>query len=140
MKLFLDTNILLRFFLKDIPDQFEYCRELISAAEEGRFQPYSSAIVFLEISYVLKSVYKLPFEEVLKILDAILTIRNLTVMDKTDIKKALKLYRKYKIKFTDCLIASQLPKQTTLVSFDLDFSKVDEINVKKPQELINGQF
>lgn len=139
MKLFLDTNVLLRFFLKDVPDQFEYCRELIAAIEEGRFLPYTSAIVFLEISYVLKSVYKLPFEEVLKILDAILTIRNLTVMDKTDVKKALKLYKKYKIKFTDCLIAFQIPKQTTLVSFDLDFSKVDEINVKKPQELINVQ-
>lgn len=136
MKLFLDTNTLLRLFLKDNPDQFEYCQSLISAIEEGKFQAYTSGIVFLEISYVLKGVYKIPFEGIVKILDSILDIRGLTIIEKTNTKKATEFYKKYKIKFTDCLIASQLGKDVILVSFDEELSQIEEIIVKKPQEVL----
>lgn len=136
MKIFLDTNTLLRLFLKDNPNQFEYCQSLISAIEEGKFQAYTSGIVFLEISYVLKSVYKIPFEEIVKILDSVLDIRGLTIIEKTNTKKAIDFFKKYKIKFTDCLITSQLSKDTILVSFDEELSKIKEIVVKKPQEIL----
>lgn len=135
MKLFLDTNFLLRYFLQDEKDQFEYCKNLILRLEEGEFQAYTSSIVFLEITYVLKSVYGLPFLEIVDILDAVLGIRGITVLDKTDIKKALKYFKKYKIKFSDCLIASQLPQKSILISFDMELSKIKEITVKQPQEL-----
>lgn len=131
------TNILLRVFLKDIPSQFEQCQNLISDIETGKFQAYTSSIVFLESSYVLKGIYKIPFEEVLKILDAISDIRGLTIIEKTNTKKALEFYKAYKIKFTDCLIASQLPKDAILVSFDEELGKISEVTTKKPQDLIN---
>ncbi len=137
MKIFLDTNILLRVFLKDVPSQFEQCQNLISAIETGQFQAYTSSIVFLESSYVLKGVYKIPFEEVLKIMDAISDIRNLTIIEKTNTKKALEFYKRYRIKFTDCLIASQLPKDATLISFDEELGKISEVTTKKPQDLLN---
>ena len=137
MKIFLDSNILLRVFLKDVPGQFENCQSLISNIEEGKSLAYTSGIVFLEISYVLKSVYQIPFEEIKTILDAIFNIRGLTIIEKTNTKKALEFYKKYKIKFTDCLIASQLPKDTILVSFDEELSKIKEIVVKKPQQILS---
>lgn len=136
MKIFLDTNTLLRLFLKDSPDQFKYCQDLISAIEEGKLHAYTSGIVFLEISYVLKGVYQIPFEEIVKILDSILDIRGLTIIEKTNTKKATEFYKKYKIKFTDCLIASQLEKDVILVSFDEELSKIKEIVTKKPQEVL----
>lgn len=132
MKLFLDTNFLLRFYLKDDEKQFEDCRDLVSQIEEGKFGVYTSSIVFLEISYVLKSVYKLPLKEILVILDSIFTIRGITVIDRTNIKNALRFYKKYKVKFTDCLIASQIPKNAILISFDEELPKIKEIVVKKP--------
>lgn len=136
MKIFLDTNVLLRFYLKDAPDQFIPCQNLISQIEEGNFKAYTSSIIFLEVSYVLKSIYKLPFSEITDILDSISTIRGITIIEKTNIKLALEFYKKYKIKFTDCLIASQLPKNTTLVSFDEELPKIRDVEVKKPQEII----
>lgn len=136
MKIFLDTNVLLRFYLKDAPEQFISCQNLISQIEEGNFKVYTSSIIFLEVNYVLKSVYKLPFSEIIDILDSISTIRGITIIEKTNVKLALEFYKKYKIKFTDCLIASQLPKNTLLVSFDEELPKIKNIEVKKPQEII----
>lgn len=134
MKIFLDTNFLLRYYLKDNQRQFEDCKELILQIEEGKFKVYTSSIVFLEVSYVLKSVYKLLFSDITEVLDSILTIRGITIIDKTNVKIALEFYKKYKIKFTDCLIASQMPKNTILVSFDEELSKIKEIEVKSPLE------
>lgn len=136
MKLFLDTNFLLRYFLQDEKNQFGACKNLILRLEEGEFQAYTSSIVFLEMSYVLKSVYGLPFLEIIDILDAVGSIRGITVLDKTDIKKALKYFKKYKIKFSNCLIASQLPQKSVLISFDLELSKIKELTVKQPQDII----
>lgn len=135
MRIFLDTNFLLRYFLKDNQEQFEVCKDLILQIEEGEFKVYTSSIVFLEINYVLKSVYRLPFSDIIDILDSIFSLRRITIIDKTNIKMALQFYKKYKIKFSDCLIASQMPKNTILVSFDEELSKIKDIVVKKPQEI-----
>lgn len=135
MKIFLDTNFLLRYYLKDNPEQFEDCKNLILQIEEGKFKVYASALIFLEISYVLKSVYKFPLSDIIDVLDSIFSIRGITIIDKTNTKIALQFYKKYKIKFTDCLIASQLPKDTILVSFDEELLKIKDIVVKKPQDL-----
>lgn len=135
MKIFLDTNVLLRYYLKD-NEQFEACENLITQIEEGQFDVYTSSIVFLEISYVLKSVYKLPLTDVVSIMTSIFTLRGITIVEKTNIKTALLFFKKYKIKFTDCLIASQLPKNTVLVSFDEELSKIKEITLKKPQDIL----
>jgi len=137
MKIFLDTNVLLRFFLKDNQPQFEICRNLISQIEEGLFNVYTSSIVFLEMSYVLKSVYKIPFPEITKILDSVFEIRGITIIDKTNTKLTLALFKKHRVKFTDCLIAAQLPKGHILVSFDQELSKIKEITVKNPEQLMS---
>lgn len=135
MKIFLDTNFLLRFFLKDEPRQFESCKDLVEQIEEGKFAAYTSAIIMLEVSYVSKSVYKLPFSEVVNILDSVLFIRGITIIEKTNTKLAFKFFKKYRVKFTDCLIASQLPKGMVLVSFDEELTKIKEITVKSPQQI-----
>lgn len=136
MKIFLDTNVLLRYYLKDNNEQFEACEKLITQIEEGRFDVYTSSIVFLEISYVLKSIYKMPLADVINIMTSVFTLRGITIVDKTNIKTALLFFKKYKIKFTDCLIASQLPKNTVLISFDEELSRIKEITLKNPQDLL----
>lgn len=137
IKIFLDSNIWLRFFLKD-NDQFESTQKLISAIEEGRFKPYTSAVVLLEVTYVLKSVYKLGAEKIKEILDSICDLRNLTIMEKTDSKKALKYIEKLNIKFSDCLIASQIKKGVILATFDRELSKIKEFNCQTPSQILSS--
>ncbi|MEK7127468.1 MAG: PIN domain-containing protein [Patescibacteria group bacterium] len=134
-KIFLDSNIWLRFFLKD-NDQFESTQKLIVATEEGRFKPYSSAIILLEVAYVLKSVYKLPAEKIIEMLDSICELRNVTIIEKTNSKMALKFMEKFNIKYSDCLIASQVKKDIILVTFDREFSKIKGLNCQTPSQIL----
>lgn len=133
-KLFLDTNIWLRFILED-NEQARVCRELITQIERGKWRVYTSTIVMLEINYVLSSVYKIKSKQVLEDLESILKTRNLTLIEKTNFSQALKFYRKSGIKLSDCLIASQLPPKMILVSYDQDFRKLP-VAIKTPAELI----
>ena len=135
-KLFLDTNIFLRFFLRDDEGQYQNVCKLFSKIEEGKFKPYASSIVFLELNYVARSIYKLPIHEVLDYIEAVRKMRGMTVVEKTDTKGAINLYRKYKVKLGDCFIASQLPKGAILCSYDDDFKKIKEIQVQAPDEIL----
>lgn len=137
-KLFLDTNIILRFFLKDNESQYQDVCDLFAKIEEGAFKPYTSSIVFMELNYVVRNIYKLPIDEVLDYIDAIKKMRGMTVIEKTDTDNAVNLYKKYKIKLGDCFIATQLPKEAILVSYDSDFKKLKEIKSQTPDEILHS--
>jgi len=135
-KLFLDTNIFLRFFLRDNESQYQNVYNLFAKIEEGKFKPYTSSIVFLELNYVVRNIYKLSIAEILDYIDAVKKMRGMTIIEKTDVDRAINLYRKYKIKFGDCFIAAQIPKGAMLASYDEDFKKIKEIQIQTPEELL----
>lgn len=137
-KLFLDTNIFLRFFLRDNESQYRNVCRLFAKIEEGNSKPYTSSIVFLELNYVMRSIYKLPIDEVLDYIDAVKKMRGMTVIEKTGTDNAIFLYKKYNIKLGDCFIASQLPKGGVLISYDADFKKVKEIHSQTPDEIFHS--
>lgn len=136
-KLFLDTNIWVRYLIKDEPKQFATVKELLASVEEGKYQPYTSSIVLLELSYVLKSVYRLAFSEVLDALESVIATRGITIIETTDSVLALEYFKTYKIKFTDCLLASQIRPDIALVTFDEELRRIKELTVKIPEEVVN---
>ena len=87
-KVFIDTNVWLRFLLKDEKNQLKPSRDLIKLAEEGKIRPYTSAIVLLEINYVLSKIYRISLARVQTVVGAILSTRNLVIIDKTNFKRA----------------------------------------------------
>jgi len=133
-KLFIDTNIWLRFLLQD-NDQAKACQNLIELIETGKFRVYASSIVMLELNYVLSSSYKIKPSQVVKDIKAILKTRNLVLIEETDFGKALNWHEKFKVKLADCLIGSQLPKGMILVSYDKDFKKLP-VNLTTPENLL----
>lgn len=126
-KIFIDTSVFIRFLTKDDPEKFEDCARLFELVELGKFRPYISNIVILEIQFVLIRLYKFPKSQVLADINNLLTLRNLTIIEKTDTLKALSLYKNYSIKYPDCLIATQAPKGAKMVSYDTEFSKIKTI-------------
>lgn len=134
-KVFLDTNVWLRLFVKQDPAQFKSSFDLISKIEKGQFKAYTSTIVFLEIHYVAQKLYKIPKEQILIWFDSIKEIRNLTIIEKTKFNLALEYFQKYSVKLADCLIVSQLPPKTVLVTFDKDFKKIKEIKSLEPSQI-----
>ena len=136
--IFLDSNIWLRLFLRDEENQYQSCHNLLTQINEGYLQPSTSTIVFLEVNYVLRSFYKLTHEKTLLYLSNIKETRNITVYEETDLNRALAYYKDFKLKFTDCLIASQLKKGITLLTFDNEFRKLKDINSQTPSEFLRS--
>jgi len=135
MKIFIDSNIWLRFFLADEEKSFKACQKLFQLVEAGKIKPYTSTLVLLEVYYVLNSVYKIVSTSVFQDLKDILATRNLTLVEKTDFVKSLDLCKALKIKLADCLISCQIPENTFLVTYDKDFKKFKNLKVKRPEEL-----
>lgn len=136
MKVLLDTNVWLRFFLKDEIVQFDQVASLFSFIDRGAVVPYVSTIILLEINFILKKIYKLPESEVFILIKNILEFRGITLIEKTNFIKAFDWHQKYKVKLADCLIANQLPDKATLVTFDHEFRKIKGLNSATPQEIL----
>ena len=135
-KVFVDTSVFIRFLTKDDIEKYEDCREFLGKIEEGQIRPYISNIVVLEIQFVLIRGYKFPKKEVLKDIEEILSLRNLTLIERSDTKKALSLYKKYNIKYPDCLISLQCPEGAKIVTYDEDFAKLPGIHAAKPADFL----
>lgn len=138
MKVLFDTNIWIRYIIRDNEKHFDEVTCLIRTNEEGLIQIYSSSIIFLEISYVLKNIYHFKFEEILEVLHTIMQTKGITIIQDTDIELALSYFEKYKVKFTDCLIASQLQlkEEIILITFDRELKKVKEVVTQTPREIL----
>lgn len=136
MKVFLDTNVLARYYVADNEKMFSDCRQLIETIESGSILPYSSSIVLLEFYYVLTSYYHISKKEVVADIETILQMRGITLIDKVDIKDAIVMYKSTHVKFTDCLIATQVGKGITLVTYDREFQKLPDLAVAEPGEVL----
>lgn len=136
-KIFIDTNLWVRFFIEDNQEQFNQTKELLARVAAGGLRAYTSTIVLLELQFVLQKLYHLSLEKTVEIFEIIRKTRNITIIEKTDLDSAIKFLKLYKIKFPDCLIASQLPKNIALVSFDEELSKIKEITVKTPGQVLS---
>lgn len=138
MKVFIDTSILIRFLTHDLPDKVNECERIFELIKEGRIRPYISNVVYMEIIFVLTRQYKFKKSIVVKVLEDLLNLRNMTIIEKTDTKQALQLYKNTNIKYGDCLIATQIPKGVALVTYDTDFSKLPSLKPITPAKIFNS--
>ena len=91
-KIFLDTNIFLRVLVSD-NKQAEESAVLLRKIESGRLIPYTSTIVLLETAFTLRSYYKIKNTQIIKDVEKILKLRNLTIIEKTDFRKSLEIHK-----------------------------------------------
>jgi predicted nucleic-acid-binding protein len=135
---FIDTNIWLRTILKD-NEQFQECVKFIETISRPPFKSYTSTIVLLEIDYLLTRTFKVSKSKSYIRLNALTQIPGLTIIDQTDYLLALKLYHQTNIKFADCLIATQIPKDVILVTYDREFRKIKGAKVLTPGQFLQYQ-
>lgn len=136
MKIFLDANIFLRFYVNELNETHESCVRLLDACEQGNIRPYTSSIVISEIVYVLLRLYGFSKPKILDAISDLLAIRNLTVIDRMNTHKAIALYKKLSIKFGDCLISTQVPGGVIFCTYDAEFKKIPSFDPKTPEELM----
>jgi predicted nucleic acid-binding protein len=103
---FVDSNVFLRFFIKDDPTHSAAAKALFQKAKDGEITLFAGPPVFFEVAWVLKSFYKVPEPEILNILESMLAIPDFKVFDADYVAAAIDLARKNNAGFADSYIAA----------------------------------
>ncbi|MEA3180452.1 MAG: hypothetical protein QOI59_3975 [Gammaproteobacteria bacterium] len=103
----LDTNVLVRFLIRDDEEQFERACDLIqSEAQREEFVCVSLAVL-LETEWVLRSRYTLGKEEILSTFSELLSAGDMRFEDEPAIAQALFMWKDSSAQFADCLIGAR---------------------------------
>lgn len=126
-----DTNLLLRFLLKDNLAQFEAAKELITQSYGDLILP---ELAVAEVVWVLQSVYKFKKEEVIEKIFELLKLRSL-VTNFSLLNDTLIIYQNHHISFVDAYLVAYCKyyKLAGIYSFDKDLDKIKEIKRLAPR-------
>ena len=100
----LDTNILIRYFLKDDVQQALKSADFLKNTCRKTDPCFVSTIVLCELSWVLKSVYKIDNETILNILEKTIQTGQFKIQDLDHVREAIYDCQKFNISFADSLI------------------------------------
>jgi predicted nucleic-acid-binding protein len=103
----LDSNVLIRYLVRDDPDQYEKARLLIAREVRGGMPPLVSQLVLLETEWVLRSRYGLAKAEILSALNALLDAGDLNIEDESSVEQAIYVWKDSAADFADCLIGAR---------------------------------
>jgi predicted nucleic-acid-binding protein len=103
----IDTNVLVRYLIRDDQPQFEQARRLIDR-EASKGEPVLvSLLVLLETEWVLRSRYELAKAEIAAAFSALLDTAELTFEDEPSIETAVYSWQDSSADFADCLIEAR---------------------------------
>lgn len=129
---FVDTNVFLRFFVKDTAPLYEKARALFERAEEGKIKLETSELVIAEIVWVLESFYGFTRKEITEVLTTLLASRNLKIGSHARISEAVRLYASGNMDFIDAYNIAYIKSKeyTKIATFDSKhFKKVEGISI-----------
>lgn len=123
-KLFVDTNVFLRFILQDIPEQHVIARSYFEKAKVGEVDLVLCSPVVFELDFVLSKYYKFVKKDVANAIGVLLTLPYLEVEDREAFQQAMIEYAKGDYDLVDCFIyAKALLQEGEVLSFDRKLGK-----------------
>ncbi len=127
--IFLDTNIILRFILRDHPIYSPKSEIIIKKIEKGEVKVYISWPAILEVVFVLQNSLKLPKKEITEKLLPIFHLENVHLEQRGLLDIIFKYYTDKNISLTDAYNAALMQKKKIkqIYSFDEDFDKFPQI-------------
>ena len=125
----IDANLILRFLTEDVTEQTNLVKKLFA-------QPHGLILTDLtaaEVVWVLKSVYKLPKQDITEKFLYLLNL-NIFIANYTLLNKALELFNNYNISFADAYLVAYAEKENLdgIYSFDKGLDKVRTVKRLKP--------
>jgi predicted nucleic-acid-binding protein len=103
----LDTNVLVRFLVRDDEEQFERACKLIRRQVQDGQPVCISLLVLLETEWVLRSRYKLNKGKILNAFSDLLSAMDMSFEDEPSIEEALFVWKDSPAQFADCLIGAR---------------------------------
>jgi predicted nucleic acid-binding protein len=119
-KVFVDTNVFLRFLTQDDLAKAEKARRLFASAVAGEVVVETSLLVIAEIVWTLESFYGLTHDEVAEQVTTILATPNIECPNKELLVEALLAYTERNVDFIDAYHAVLLGRRRdiSLATFD----------------------
>lgn len=102
-----DTNVLIRFLVRDDEAQFEKARKLIKREIAAGRRVFVSQLVLLETEWVLRSRYSLSKPQIIEIVSGLLDTTDVRFEDEPAIEEALFTWKEAAADFADCLIGAK---------------------------------
>jgi len=103
----IDTNVLVRFLVRDDAVQFERARKLIRREVAAGHRIFVSQLVLLEIEWVLRSRYGSTKIEIIAAVSGLLDATDVQLEGEAAIEEALFVWKDSAADFADCLIGAQ---------------------------------
>ena len=100
----LDTNVLVRYFVKDDKKQGDRAASFIRKTIDSGESCYINHIVFCELVWVLESAYRFKKYEIVDVLEKLLITKQLEIEAKDTVRQALNEYKQGKSDLSDYLI------------------------------------
>jgi predicted nucleic-acid-binding protein len=119
-----DTNVVLRYLLRDIPEQFEAAAALFEQVRTGARKAVLLESVLVECVYILTKFYDVPRSEAAAALAGLLQYKGVVNRDKVALADALACYGAGTLDPVDCvLLAKARHGSQELFSFDKALQK-----------------
>lgn len=121
-----DTNVLVRFLIRDDQQQFERAQRLIRREAHKGEPVFISHLALLETEWVLRSRYKLGKAEILGAFSDLLSSAELCIEEESSVEEALYVWKDSPAQFADCLIGAhhRACRCESTASFDTDALKL----------------
>ena len=122
----IDTNVLVRFLVRDDESQFEMARKLIKREVTAGRRVFVSQLVLLETEWVLRSRYDLSKIEIIAAISGLLDATDVQFEDEPAIETTLFVWKESTVDFADCLIGAQNKRLgcRATATFDLRAAKL----------------
>jgi predicted nucleic-acid-binding protein len=130
----LDTNVLVRWLVRDDERQANRALSLFESARTDAFALFVPITVTLELEWVLRSRYKFDKETVMAVFTALLETQEIEFQDEAALERALHLYRRGTAEFADCLHAGicAMLARTPFLTFDARAARMASVELLAP--------
>ncbi len=136
-RVFVDTNLFLRYLTNDVPAQADAVEALLRQAAGGEVALVTNSLVMAEITWVLTSYYQCSRVDIRNKVLAILNTPGLEVVDADLVLQAITWFAEKNIDFVDAYNVAWLLAQEMDVAYTFDnvhFSRVEGVTVRVPGE------
>ena len=122
----IDTNVLVRFLVRDDETQFEKARKLIKREVAAGRRIFVNQLVLMESEWVLRSRYAVPKNQIIAAISGLLDAIDIQFEDEPSIEEALFMWKDTAADFADCLIGAKNRRLgcRATASFDVKASKL----------------
>ena len=137
-KVFVDTNLILRYLTNDIPEQAVLFENILKRALTGEIDLIVNTMVIAEIVWTLQSFYKYPKNKIDEIVSSIVASEAFEIQERDILLQSLEDFQTLNIDFIDAYIGNWMKMQGIhkVVTFNLkDFKRISDINVYQPSEI-----